>query len=163
VWITVPRSTRGPPCREADPETKSSRSHHKISTNLTEICWRCLRVRVCYFVQITVPRSTRGPMRQESNPKTKSSRSHHLISTNLTKIRGRCLRVRACYFVRITVPRSTRGPRVESLKDRYGEPEMGGVNGSRQKLFSKEMKAPTRRTLLPTHVFDSLPKLAKST
>jgi hypothetical protein len=39
----------------------------------------------------------------------------------------------------------------------------GGVNGSRQKLFSKEMKTPTRRIRLPTHVSDSLPKLAKST
>jgi hypothetical protein len=38
-----------------------------------------------------------------------------------------------------------------------------GVNGSRKKFFSKEMKAPTRRTRLPTHVSDSLLKLAKST
>jgi hypothetical protein len=30
------------------------------------------------------------------------------------------------------------------LKDRYGEPERGGVNGSRSKFFSKEMETPTR-------------------
>jgi hypothetical protein len=35
------------------------------------------------------------------------------------------------------------------------------VNGSRYKFFSKEMETPTRRTRLPTHVSDSLPKLAK--
>jgi hypothetical protein len=115
VRITVPRSTRGPMHAEPDPKIKSSRSHHKISTNFTEICWNCLRVRVCYFVRITVPRSTSGPPRLESEPKTKSSCSHLIISTNLTAIGGRCLRVRVCYFVRITVPRSTRGPCVESL------------------------------------------------
>jgi hypothetical protein len=60
VRITVPRSRRGPPRREPNPKTKSLRSHHKISSNLTEICWRSLRVRVCYYVRITVPRSTRG-------------------------------------------------------------------------------------------------------
>jgi hypothetical protein len=50
------------------------------------------------------------------------------------------------------------------LKDRYGEPERGG--GSEwepKKFFSKEMGTPTRRTRLPTHVYDSLPKLAKPT
>jgi hypothetical protein len=51
----------------------------------------------------------------------------------------------------------------EELKDRYGEPERGGVNESRQKFFSKEMKTPTRRTRIPTHFSDSLPKLAKPT
>jgi hypothetical protein len=30
------------------------------------------------------------------------------------------------------------------LKDRYGEPERGGVNGSRYKFFSKEMETLTR-------------------
>jgi hypothetical protein len=50
-----------------------------------------------------------------------------------------------------------------AVKDRYGEPERGGVNGSRYKFFSKEMKTPTRRTRLPTHVSDSLPRLVKAT
>jgi hypothetical protein len=49
------------------------------------------------------------------------------------------------------------------MKDRYGQPERGVVNGSRQKFFSKEMGSPTRRTRLPTHVSDSLPKLVKPT
>jgi hypothetical protein len=31
----------------------------------------------------------------------------------------------------------------------------GGVNGSRQKFFSKKMRTPTRRTWLPNHISDS--------
>jgi hypothetical protein len=50
------------PRREPDPKTKSSRSHLKISTNLSEICWKCLRMTACYFVQICTARSTRGPI-----------------------------------------------------------------------------------------------------
>jgi hypothetical protein len=49
------------PRREPDPETKNSRSHLKISTNLIEICWRYLKMAVHCFVQIIKPRSTRGP------------------------------------------------------------------------------------------------------
>jgi hypothetical protein len=47
--------------REPEPKTKSSRSHFKISIKMTEICWRCLRATVRYFVQIIIPRSTHGP------------------------------------------------------------------------------------------------------
>jgi hypothetical protein len=49
------------------------------------------------------------------------------------------------------------------LKDQNGEPERGEGEWEPIKFFSKEMETPTRRTRLPTHVFDSLPKLAKST
>jgi hypothetical protein len=51
----------------------------------------------------------------------------------------------------------------QMMKDRYGEPERGGSEWEPIKIFSKEMKTPTRRTRLPTHVSDSLPKLAKPT
>jgi hypothetical protein len=30
---------------------KSSRSHYKILANLTEICWRCLNMTICYSIQ----------------------------------------------------------------------------------------------------------------
>jgi hypothetical protein len=50
----------------------------------------------------------------------------------------------------------------EFLKDRYGEPERGS-EWEPIKFFSKEMETPKRRTRHPTHVSDSLPKLAKST
>jgi hypothetical protein len=35
--------------------------------------------------------------------------------------------------------------------------------GADKKFFTKEIVTPTRRTRLPTHVSDSLPKLAKPT
>jgi hypothetical protein len=46
--------------RESNPKTKSSRSHIKIPTNLYEICWKCLRITGCDFVQIGAVRSTCG-------------------------------------------------------------------------------------------------------
>jgi hypothetical protein len=39
----------------------------------------------------------------------------------------------------------------------------GGSEWEPIKFFSKEMKTPTRRTRLPTHVSDSLPRLVKPT
>jgi hypothetical protein len=37
------------------------------------------------------------------------------------------------------------------------------LEGDEEKFFSKEMETPTKRTRLPTHVSNSLPKLAKPT
>jgi hypothetical protein len=65
------------PRREPNHKTKSSRSHFKISTNLTGICWTCLRVIVRYFVQIIIPRSARGP-RVESRTLKLKARVHTL-------------------------------------------------------------------------------------
>jgi hypothetical protein len=48
------------------------------------------------------------------------------------------------------------------LKDRYGEPERGS-EWEPIKILLEGDKTPTRRTQLPTHVSDSLPKLAKPT
>jgi hypothetical protein len=84
--------------REPDPKIESSCSHFKISTNLTEICWRCLRVTVCYFMQIIIPRSTCGL---------------HVKSRTL-KLKLSHLKMVVRYFVQITIPRSTRGPHIES-------------------------------------------------
>jgi hypothetical protein len=48
------------------------------------------------------------------------------------------------------------------VKDRYGEPERGS-EWEPIKILLEGDGALTRRTRLPTHVSDSLPKLAKPT
>ena len=40
VQSSVARPTRGGPRQEPDPKNKISRSHYKILSKLTEICWR---------------------------------------------------------------------------------------------------------------------------
>jgi len=45
---------------EPDSENKISRSHYKILSKLTEICWRWLSMTSFYFVQNSVARITRG-------------------------------------------------------------------------------------------------------
>jgi len=35
-------------CAEPDPENKTSRSHYKLLSKLTEICWRSLRMTSSY-------------------------------------------------------------------------------------------------------------------
>jgi hypothetical protein len=66
-------------------KTKSSRSHFKTSTNLTEICWKWLIVRIRYCVQIIIPRSTCGPHVESQTLKLKA-RVHTL------KIQWNCLK-----------------------------------------------------------------------
>jgi ribosomal protein L37AE/L43A len=52
VQIIIPRPTRGLHIARRTLKLKARIQHLKVSKNLTEICWKCLRVTVRYFVQI---------------------------------------------------------------------------------------------------------------
>ena len=59
VQNSVARLHVGPMSR-AGPGIKTSRSHYKTLSKLTEICWRWLGMTSNYFVQSSVARITRG-------------------------------------------------------------------------------------------------------
>jgi hypothetical protein len=101
------------PRRKPDPKTKSSRSHLKISSNLTEICWRYLKMAVHYFVQILIPRSTRGPHLESRTLKLKA-RVHTLKFQRIwLKFVENVLKWQSATLW-IIIPRFARGPHVES-------------------------------------------------
>ena len=86
------------PCQKSDPTTKCLRSHYKNLANLTELCWRYLKITISFFMQIGVARSIRGPC-QKSNARINSSRSQLKILANLSEICWRCLIMTISYCV----------------------------------------------------------------
>ena len=61
VQSSVARPTHGPHVKNRTLENKSSRSHYKILSKLTEIYWRGLSMTGSYSVQSSVARPIRGP------------------------------------------------------------------------------------------------------
>ena len=67
VWLDLHVGSR----QEPDSGNKSSRSHYKILSKLTEICWRWLSMTGSYSVQSRVARPTHGPHVQSRTLKIK--------------------------------------------------------------------------------------------
>jgi hypothetical protein len=81
---------------------------------LTEICWKRLRVRVRYFVQIIIPRFTSGPHVESRTLKLKTRVYILKFQRIWLKFVGDVFEWQTRYFVQIIIPRYTRGPHVES-------------------------------------------------
>ena len=73
------------PRQEPDPENKISRSHYKILSKVTEICWKQLSMTGSYSVQSWCLELHVGP-RQESDSGNKTSHSHYKILSKMTEI-----------------------------------------------------------------------------
>ena len=58
VQSSIARITRGSPRQEPDPRNKTSRSHYKILSKLTEIYLRWLGITSSYSMQNGVAKST---------------------------------------------------------------------------------------------------------
>ena len=89
---------------------KTSRSHYKILSKLTEICCRWLSMTRSYSVQSSVDRVPR----QEPDPINKILRSHYKILSKLTEICCKWLSMTRSYSVQSSVARITRGSHVKS-------------------------------------------------
>ena len=97
-------------CQEPDPEIKISRSHYKILSKLTEICWRWLSMTSSYSVQSSIARPIRG-----SHVKSRTLELKSCVHTiKLTKTCWRWLCINGSYSVQSSVARPTRGPHVKS-------------------------------------------------
>jgi hypothetical protein len=95
-------------------KTKNSRSHLKMSKNLTIICSRCLWVTVRYFMQIIIPRSTCRPHVESRTLKLKAHVHTLKFQRIWLKLVGNDLKWESATLCKLSYLRSTSGPHVKS-------------------------------------------------